>query len=73
MDLLPMQQVADGLDKNWGDPTEASLAKAIKYITTGTFRLQAQEIYKEDPAVTAGNHVLDRTSFKGSVDTRGMK
>ena len=65
--------VADGLDKNWGDPAEASLAKAIKYITTGAFRLQAQDIYKEDPAVTAGNRILDKPSFKGSVDTRGMK
>ena len=39
--FTPDAQVADGLDKNWGDPAEASLAKAIKYITTGTFRLQA--------------------------------
>ncbi|MEP6927710.1 MAG: S41 family peptidase [Ginsengibacter sp.] len=66
-------EVADGLDKNWGDPAEASLAKAIKYITTGTFRAQAFEIYKEDPAVSAGNHLLDEPFFKGSVDTRGMK
>jgi hypothetical protein len=65
--------VADGLDKNWGDPAEASLAKAIKYITTGTFIAQGVENYKEDPAVTTGNHLLDKPSFKGSVDTRGMK
>ena len=66
-------QVADGLDKNWGDPTEACLAKAIKYITTGTFIAQGQEIYKEDPAVISGNQILDKPSFKGTVDTRGMK
>jgi carboxyl-terminal processing protease len=71
--FTPDAQVADGLDKNWGDPTEASLAEAIKYITTGAFRLQAPEVYKKYPAVTAGNHVLDKPSFKGSVDTRGMK
>ncbi len=71
--FTPDAIVADGLDKNWGDPTEASLAEAIKYITTGSLRLQATEVYKEDPAVTAANHILDKPSFKGSVDTRGMK
>ncbi|MGH2647465.1 MAG: S41 family peptidase, partial [Ginsengibacter sp.] len=65
--------VADGLDKNWGDPAEASLAEAIKYITTGTFVAQKPETYKQDPAVISGNHTLDKTLFKGSVDTRGMK
>jgi hypothetical protein len=72
--FTPDAQVADGVDKAWGDPAEASLAKAIRYITTGSFnRLAAAEIYKEDPAVTAGNHLLDKPAFKGSVDTRGMK
>ena len=71
--FTPDAQVADGLDKNWGDPAEASLAKAIKYITTGTFIVQGRETYKENPAVISGNQELDRPSFKGSVDTRGMK
>jgi carboxyl-terminal processing protease len=65
--------VADGLDKNWGDPTEASLARAIKYITTGSFNRQLPETYVPDPAVISGNRLLDQTSFKGTVDTRGMK
>jgi len=71
--FTPDAQVADGLDKNWGDPAEASLAKAIKYITTGTFIGQGRETYKENPAVISGNQELDRPSFKGSVDTRGMR
>ena len=72
--FTPDAQVADGVDKGWGDPAEASLAKAIRYITTGSFnKLAAPEIYKEDPVVTAGNQLLDKPSFKGSVDTRGMK
>jgi C-terminal processing protease CtpA/Prc len=66
-------QAADGLDKNWGDPAEASLAKAIKYITTGTFTRQEREIYKEDPAIISANKILNKTSFKGMVDTRGMR
>lgn len=71
--FTPDAFVADGVDKNWGDPTEASLAEAIKYISTGTFQLQARETYKQDPAVTAANQVLDKSSFKGCVDTRRMK
>ena len=67
------KQVADGLDKNWGDVTESLLAEAIKYITTGTFISQGPETYKSDPAVMSGNRILDKPSFKGSVDTRGMK
>jgi carboxyl-terminal processing protease len=67
------KQVADGLDKNWGDVTESLLAEAIKYITTGTFISQGPGTYKSDPAVISGNHILDKPSFKGSVDTRGMK
>ena len=44
--FAPDAQVADGLDKNWGDPTESSLAEALKYITTGSFKLAAPQIYK---------------------------
>src|SRR4029078_13092412 len=71
--FAPDAQVADGLDKAWGDPAEACLSKALKYITTGSFRMQATERYEEDPVVKAANHSLDRQSFKGSIDTRGMK
>ena len=63
----------DGLDKNWGDTSEACLAKSIKYITTGTFIPQAQEVYKEDPVVISANKTLDKTSFKGMVDARRMR
>ncbi|MEO8861432.1 MAG: S41 family peptidase, partial [Ginsengibacter sp.] len=71
--FTPDAIAADGLDKNWGDPTEASLAEAIKYITTGTLVAQSLQTYKQDPAVIAGNALLDQTSFKGMIDTRGMK
>ncbi|MEO8762706.1 MAG: S41 family peptidase [Ginsengibacter sp.] len=71
--FAPDAQVVDGLNKDWGDPNESCLAEGLKYITTGSFRLQAPEVYKVDPAVTAGNHSLDKRSFKGSIDTRGMR
>jgi len=63
----PESKVADGIDKNWGDITETSLASAIKYITTGAFRLMPGEEYREVPEVTVGNHKLDKEAFKGAV------
>jgi len=72
--FTPDAIVADGLDKDWGDTSESCLAKAIKYITTGTFILQgAQQIFKEDAAVSAANSILDKASFKGMIDARGMR
>lgn len=71
--FTPDAIVADGLDKNWGDTSESCLAKAIKYITTGSFIAQAPEVYKEDPYVISANKILDKASFKGMVDVRGMR
>lgn len=65
--FTPDAIIADGLDKNWGDITETSLASAIKYITTGAFRLQAQPAFQEQPDVTTGNSSLDEHSFKGTI------
>ena len=67
--FTPDAIIADGLDKNWGDITETSLASAIKYITTGAFRLQSQPAYQELPQVTNGNSILDAHSFKGTIST----
>ncbi|HSQ44830.1 MAG TPA: S41 family peptidase [Ginsengibacter sp.] len=71
--FTPDAIVADGLDKNWGDTSESCLAKAIKYITTGSFTAQALEVYKQDPVITSANKTLDQSSFKGMIDVRGMK
>ncbi len=68
--FTPNAIVADGLDKDFGDVTEASLASAIKYITTGAFRYAADPAYIEHPQVTKGNEVLDEASFKGTISTR---
>lgn len=62
-------QVADGLDKDWGDVNEASLASAIRNITTGLYRGgQEQQSYTEEPAVNNGNNKLDAPSLKITVD-----
>ncbi|HET7899233.1 MAG TPA: hypothetical protein VFL47_16215, partial [Flavisolibacter sp.] len=73
-------QVADGLDKNWGDITESSLASALSYISTGAFRTAtASAIAKgtttpaQDARVMATNKILDLPSFKGAIDPRGLK
>jgi len=72
--FTPDAIVDDGLDKNWGDVSESCLAEAIKYITTGTFIAQGpQQTYKEDAAVISANNILDKSSFKGMVDTRAIR
>jgi len=68
--FTPHAIVADGLDKNWGDVTETSLASAIKFITTGAFRLQADPVYRELPQITTANAKLDEHSFKGTINNR---
>jgi carboxyl-terminal processing protease len=68
-------QVADGLDKDWGDVTESCLQSAIGYITTGAFRMQsgADRVYRAQQEVKTGNSILDLPSFKGTVDPRRLK
>lgn len=67
--FTPNAIIADGLDKDFGDVTEASLASAIKYFTTGAFRYQADAIYTEQPQVKAANKILDEPNFKGTIGT----
>lgn len=70
-------QVADGLDKDWGDLSESSLASAVNYITTGAFRLAAagrsSRSAPQNADVLSGNKTLDAPNFKGAIDTRGLK
>jgi len=71
--FTPDKIVADGLDKNWGDTSEACLSEAIHYITSGTFIAQGIPTYKPDPAVVQANKALDQPAFKGMIDTRNIK
>jgi len=41
--FAPDQLAPDGVDKDWGDVTEPSLAAVLKYLNTGTFRVAATE------------------------------
>lgn len=63
-------QVADGLDKDWGDINESALAAAVRYITTGSARFATSAPYKENLQVARANGILSEPSFKGTVDPR---
>lgn len=65
-------QVADGLDKDWGDLEESALAAAVRYITTGSARLATTSPYIESADVKNANSILSQPSFKGAVDPRAM-
>ena len=70
---LPVDsKVADGLDKNWGDVGESCLASALKFITTGSFRLQqqAESTLVQNPAVVESNTIIAKPAFKGAIETR---
>lgn len=63
--------VADGLDKDWGDPDEASLASAIRNITSGSYRTNTQEpVYRESSGVSLGNDKLNAPSLKITIGDR---
>lgn len=64
-------QVADGLDKDWGDVTETSLQSAISNITTGSFRMAPTAA--ETMRMQTVNDVLSAPEFKGAVETRKKK
>ena len=59
-------QVADGLDKNWGDISENMLASAINNITNGSF-LRAPA-YEEPTSVAVGNGKLEAPLLKITID-----
>ncbi len=74
--FTPDKTVADGLDKDWGDITESSLASIIKYIGTGTFGFlpeipgQANTTVKTKEAIETANTRLGAKAFRGTVEKR---
>jgi len=62
--------VADGLDKDWGDLSETSLASAIRNITSGAYRSStAPQPYVEPSEVANGNQVLEKSQLKATIGT----
>jgi carboxyl-terminal processing protease len=67
------KQVADGLDKDWGDVRESCLASILNFIETGGFLGQpGPSGYTQKADVVRGNDVLSKPGFKGMIDVRGM-
>ena len=62
--------IADGLDKDWGDTDEASLASALRNILSGNYRSDANEpAYRESRSISLGNEKLDAPSLKITIGT----
>ena len=59
------QQVDDGLDKDWGDTTEASLASVLSFISTGSFIDDGLNSRLEKPIISE-NKKMNR-NFKGAI------
>lgn len=65
--LTVNKQVADGLDKDWGDVTESCLSSVIKRITTGSYARSAAVFTPLSDEVKKGNAKLDEPLFKGAI------
>ena len=68
--FAPDKLAPDGVDKNWGNADEPCLAAALKYITTGNFRIAATN-WQQDLRFRAAkeaevfNNSLNRNKFSG--------
>lgn len=69
--FAPNKVSPDGVNKNWGDVTEPSLASALTYISTGSFRATAQSEQKYKSAMKMqkqlepANSKLESNHFNG--------
>jgi carboxyl-terminal processing protease len=67
--FVPDKLTPDGVDKDWGDVLEPSLASALKYITTGSFRLSNSASmdlqYKAMKEIQPANNELNKNKFTG--------
>jgi C-terminal processing protease CtpA/Prc len=59
--------VADGLDKDWGDLSESSLASAVRNITSGLFRASGEGSYTEPATIESVNRKLDAPFLKMTI------
>jgi carboxyl-terminal processing protease len=70
---LPITNAAaDGINKDWGDITEAALASILNGFANGTFRSDATTDITVNPTIEAMNERLSSKTFKGVIDARGM-
>lgn len=68
-------KVADGLDKDWGEASEACLASVLKYINTGGYMVMSAESivrYQADLLIEKSNVRFEEPSFKGAVASKRL-
>ena len=63
---------ADGIDKDWGDRNETSLATILNGFSSGAFRTSGSNNFVADPVIEAANNKLLNKEFQGTIDTRGL-
>lgn len=67
--FVPDKLTPDGVDKDWGDVQEPSLASALKYISTGNFRIANNELQnlrlKAMNETKPVNNALSKKKFSG--------
>ena len=69
--FVPDNVVPDGVNKSWGDVTEPSLASALKFISTGSFRTArvAEQQYKREMEMQSElkslNSEIEKNKFNG--------
>lgn len=67
--FAPDKRANDGVGRNWGDVTESSLASALKYITTGSFRVsqsgQPDRLPEAQQQLTPANLRVEQNKFTG--------
>jgi carboxyl-terminal processing protease len=68
--FTPNALVADGLDKDWGDPAEAGLASALRNISSGAYRSGSESVYYEPANLAAGNALLDKPMIKMMIEKK---
>lgn len=71
--LPPTNRAADGIDKDWGDRTETSLASILNAFSTSAMRTTNTDDVVTDPAIEAINTSLSQREFKGTIDTRVLQ
>ncbi len=61
-------QIADGLDKDWGDVTESCLASALRNISgAGYSSVREESLSAQSPQTIAGNNKLDAPFLKVTI------
>ena len=68
--FAPDKLAADGVNKNWGDVTEPSLAAALKYIETGVLQ---EAVASRQDEIEDGCAAIDERMFNENLESEKFK